>query len=413
MGYVVYALMIVIVCVVAFAIIRPIFSNATYSDVVPIPGFLFVLIAVVSGFLLGSLLLELGHFVGAKMGRYQISSVNCLGVCLKKNANGKTRLSFGGFDGFTGETKAVPTDVKSSNPRHMIYMPLFFFLLEVVACVSVMVYSQTKATASPSWIWGYVFAIVVLTASGIIFLYDIFPAPLDSKNDGYLITILTNDTNVEAYNQMLVAEDKISRGLPAGAAPVYESVTDFTSRVNDITLYEDLKNGDLAGALKICEYTIACKKTVSGNIYHNAIAQKTAILLYSKSLEEIKQYYIDLPLDDKKFIAGLATGACVRAYILISGLVEDSLSETETAMNKADSAVKGSGADKKPIEEKLIVDAVNKVLERHPDWDLSSYGFGAKPEEKKTEGTDAAKTAVTTPEKTDTEKTKEDEKDKK
>jgi hypothetical protein len=385
MGYVVYALMIAIAAVVGFAIIRPIFSDSNYTDVVPLNnGILFIFIAVVTGLLLGAALLELGHFIGAKMGHYEVTSWDCLGVCVKKDAKGKTKVAFSSFDGLTGETKVIPTDIKKSNPRHMIYMPLFFFLLEVVACVTTMVYSQTKATAGDiAWIWGYVFSITVLAISGIIFLYDVFPAPLDSKNDGYLITILTSETNVEAYNQMLVAEDKIAHGFPAGATPVYESVTDFTARVNDITLYEDLKKDDFVGALKILEYTIACKKTISGNIYHNAIAQKTAILLYTEPLEKVKQFYVDLPLEDKKYIAGLNTGACVRAYILISGLIEDSLSETETAMDKADSAVKGSGSDKKPIEEKLIVDSVKKVLTRHPDWDLSSYGFGVKAEEKK------------------------------
>jgi hypothetical protein len=389
MGYVVYALMLAIAVVVGFAIIRPIFSETNYVAVVPLNnGILFVLIAIVTGVLVSAFLLELGHFIGAKLGHYQIASWDCLGVCIKKGAKGKTKVSFASFDGITGETKVIPTDVKKSNPRHMIYVPLFFFFLEVVACVIVMVYSQTKAASditNISWIWGYVFSITVLAVSGMIFLYDIFPAPLDSKNDGYLITILTNETNVEAYNQMLLAEDKIAHGFPAGTTPVYESVTDFTARVNDITLYEDLKKGDFAGALKILEYTIACKKTVSANIYHNAIAQKTAILLFTEPLDKVKQFYIDLPLEDKKYIAGLNTGACVRAYILISGLVEDSLSETETAMDKADSAIKGSGSDKKPIEEKLVVDSVKKVLARHPDWDLSSYGFGAKDEEKKKE----------------------------
>jgi hypothetical protein len=379
MGYLVYALMIVIAIVVGLTVIRPVFGNADYANALPMNGILFILLAVIGGILVTAILLEVGHVLGALLGHYEVRSVNCLGIEVRKEAKGSWKPSFASFDGITGETRVTPKDIKTSNPRHFIYLPLFFFLLEVIACVAVMAFAKAKSVSEPSWIWGYVFACTVLAVGGMIFLYDIFPAPLDSKNDGYLITILTNQTNVEAYNQMLLAEDRIAKGLPAGETPVYEKVTDFTSRINDVAIYENLRKRDYQEAMRIVEFAIKSKDSVSSGVYHAAVAQKLALMFYLRPLEEVRQFYIDLPLDDKKYIASLSNGPCVRSYILISGLVEDSLSETEEAMGKADSALRGLGADKKPIEEELIREAVKKVLERHPDWDLSAFGFG-KPE---------------------------------
>jgi hypothetical protein len=79
------------------------------------------------------LFIELGHIIGCKFGHYDITSVNILGLNFKKQENGKYKFSFSEFDGFTGETKYVPEGCEKSNPRHIIYMPLVFLLIEVIA----------------------------------------------------------------------------------------------------------------------------------------------------------------------------------------------------------------------------------------------------------------------------------------
>jgi hypothetical protein len=51
-----------------------------------------------------------------------------LGIGAKRQKNGKMKFSFSDFDGLTGSTAIVPKDIKKSNPRHSIYLPLVFFL---------------------------------------------------------------------------------------------------------------------------------------------------------------------------------------------------------------------------------------------------------------------------------------------
>lgn len=376
MGYVVYALMLGLAVGVGFGVLRPYFSDSTTYGLAPFVNILFVLVAVLIGIVINAIFIEVGHIIGCKVGHYDITSVSILGFTFKKQENGKYKFSFAEFNGFTGETKYVPQDVKKSNPRHIIYMPLVFLLVEVVG-LSVLIalgQSQGRAGNLAMYWWGCVWGAVILTIGAMIYLYDIFPAALDARNDGYLLLILTNETNKEAYNQILIAEDRMAKGLPSGETPVYDSVTDFTARVNDVTLYQRLSTRDYNGALEILEKTIACKDKVSSGIYQEAIAQKTAIYIVSRPLAEAKQFYIGLPLDSKKYIAALSTAGAVRSYVLISGLIEESINETQEALNKADSALKKSG-DKKPIEEPLLKEAVMKVLEAHKDWDLSDYGY--------------------------------------
>ena len=357
MGYIVYALMLGGAVGVGFGVIRPILNDTSVAKELPMPGILLILLSVLVGAVLSAVVLELGHVLGAKIGGYKITSWNCLGLCWKRGKDNKFKFGFGGFDGLTGETKVVPNDVEKSNPRPMIFMPLVLFLIEVVLCVVLMVLGQN----------------------------DIFPAALDSKNDGAYILIFNNKTNVQAFNQILMAEDKMAHGEDIGETQVYESVTDFTVKLNDVALYKALQDKNYDEALRINEFTIKCKNSVNSKVYLNAVAQKMALHLYLNPFEEAKEEYIGLKLEEKKFIANLSTGPAVRAYILISGLVEESEGETKLAMDKAESAIKTSGEDKRAAEEYLMKEALKKIVAKHKDWDFSEYGDLGLGEEKKEE----------------------------
>jgi hypothetical protein len=378
MGYLAYAMMLAIALCVALLIVRPIFDNQSYLAAAPMNGFGYVVLAILAGILFNSLLLEFGHLIGAHLGKFKIYKWNCLGFSVKTDKDGKKKAGFSDFAGLTGETDIYPTDVKKSNPRHFIYLPLFFFLLEAVLCVVLIVFAKRKASVDGElvYVWMELFLDLVLCIGGMIFLYDIFPTQVDGLNDGYLLNILVNDTNKEAYNQMLLTQYQLAMGQPVGASPVYDKVTDFTAQVNDVTIYLKLAAKDYKGALEIVEKTIACKSTVSSNVYQDAVAEKTGLLFFTGDFEEAKKFFIALPLDSKKHIAALGNITCVRAYVLASGLVEESLTETQAALEKAQGTLKKLPADKAKVEKEILGAAVDMVLAKHADWDLLSYGYG-------------------------------------
>ena len=363
MGYLVYALMLGIALGVGLGVIQPMLNTVT----TPIHRIAFIVLAVLAGILLNALLLEFGHLLGAKLGKYKVMRFTLLGFSWKRKKDEKFRFTFGEYDGLTGETYVLPKDPKTSKPGFMIHMPLLFLLAEVVALVILIVLSESK-----NFVGWKPFFVTILAVAAMIFLYDIFPAPLDSKNDGYLLTILTNETNRVAYNEMLLAEDKLKNGEPAQDIPVYEEVTNFTYRLNRISFFARLSEGKYEDAMAINEKTIACEKKVSSSVFNEAIAEKTSLILLTQPLEDGREFFIALPMEAKKYIASLSSTAAVRAYLLVSGLVEDSEIETGNALGKIRSSVKKEGTDIKKIEERVMRDACLKVKERHPDWDFSN-----------------------------------------
>lgn len=372
MGWIVYILMLAVAAAVGFGMLRPALSE--YA--LPMNNILFVVICVVAGILLSAILLEVGHILGAKIGKYNILKVNILGIQFKKKKDNKFHFSFSfSFDGLTGETLMAPKDVEKSNPRHSIYLPLLFLLIEVIACAVSMAIGIGFRSNDASWQAAYVAGLVVLVIVILVNLYNIFPAALDSKNDGYLMTILNNKTNVQAYNNLLAAQEKMLFGEPVPETPIYQEVTDFTNSLNQMAIYKALGDKDYEKALEINQYTIASKDHVSSKVYSTAIAQKLSLEFLTKGLEEVKDEYIDLPLDNKKFIAELSAAPSIRAYLLVSGLIDESETEAKAALERSDKAIKSSGEEKKNIEIELIKLSLKKVIEAHPDWDFSDYNL--------------------------------------
>lgn len=391
MGYLCYALMLAIAVTVGLTVVRPIFSDTSLAAFAPMNQIGFVILAVLAGVIINAVLIEVGHLVGAKIGKYKVISWCCLGFCFKRNDKDKMKFCFSNFEGITGDTKIVPLDEKKSNPKPMIYFPLLFLLLEVVGCVAVIAMAGAFGGV---WFWWKAFVAVILAIAGMLYLYDIFPAALDNKNDGYLLTILTNETNKVAYNQILIAENKMASGEKVENSPIYDKVTNFTFRINNVSLYQRLAEEKIDEALAINEKTIASKDTVSTSIFNDAVTQKVALTLAYKPLAEGKEMFIALPLDQKKYIASMNSAAAVRAYILISGLVEDSITETKLALDRVDASVKKDQSELQTTEEKLMKKAIDIVIAAHPDWDFSDYGLGKTVEVKKEEPKPEEKTEV-------------------
>jgi hypothetical protein len=399
MGYVAYAMMLAIALIVALVVIRPLITDTT-TDQLPMNSYLFVFLIVIVSIIVNALFVELGHLLGAKMGHYTIDSWICLGMGVKRQKDGKMKFAFSDFDGLTGFTAIVPTDIKKSNPRHSIYMPLAFFFLEVVASVVMIILGRIMAfEKAPSL---EIAGVLLMTISGMIYLYDIFPAAVDGANDGYLMTILNNQTNIEAYNQVLLQQHQLYLGEKTGNLQVYESVTDFTVAINAVSIASALSKGDYEKALEINEKTIACKAKVSSGVYEEAVAQKTAIYFLCRPLEEAKEFFIGLPLEDKKHIAGLSTIVCVRAYVLASGLAEESVIETEAALEKADRTLNKLPKSQVDLERRLLSLSLEKVAAAHKDWDLSDYNYLRV--DVKTDETEKAPEASATDEKEDIKK---------
>nr|MCR5078635.1 hypothetical protein [Bacilli bacterium] len=362
--FLVYVVMIVVAVLFGIFWIRPTIENLSNPL---IPGIVLVVISLVVGIILNAVLLEFGHYLGAKMGHYDIRSFVILGLGKKaKEGEEKTKFGFHKFSGLTGETKVVPTDVEKCRLGGYITLPLLFFLLEAIGCAVMIAIGNANHTNGAGMLAPI--GITLLGVAAMIVIYDYFPTRLDEVTDGYLMMVTSKNINKIAYNNILLAEEAVRMGKPAPKTPIYETVTDFTFELNLRSYYEAVEKKDIKTALNILELAINTDKGFSKSNFYKAKAMKLALLLEDPRSVQGRKMYDELDDGTKSFISALESPAAVRCYILISSFIEQAEGECNFAIEKAEKTLKNENPEYAPYEKATLERLVDFCRANHPGW---------------------------------------------
>ena len=341
-------------------------SKANESYALPMNSFLFCILSILIAFFVNVIGHELLHALGAKIGGYKVVSVNILGLCFERKA--KKPIRFSEFDGVTGETKIAPTSKEKKSLKPYVWCPLFGYAIEVATCITLITSIKENPESNAQWL--IVASILFILISSMIAFYELFPLKLDSINDGYRLRLLSNPTNIEAYNQMLIIEDKLRNGETIKSVKIYDEITEYTVSCNMYAIYFYLGNGDYAKAEEIVNILLKHKKILSLQEYNRLIAQKLYIDILTKPLAEAKEIYKEIAdTGIRRFIANDVSMPSIRAYILIAGMIEESQGEIKYAISKISKAKKKSLQSEIKIEEKLVENAIEVVYKNHPNWE--------------------------------------------
>ena len=339
-------------------------------------GFAYILYvagAVILGAILNACLYELGHVLGAKVGKYEILSVTILGLCFYKE-EGKRKVRFASFDGLTGETKIVPKKgmEDKANPYPYLLFSSLFFIIEAIAVMVVFTLfkdSSNKALTDVAY-----FVLTVGAIGLVILVYNILPFRIDSITDGYRLTMVSNPKNRAAFNELLRVEYEIQQGNQDVEVKIFDEITNFTADLNLNKVYALLDKKEYSAAEEILDKIIAAKDSVDGKVYIRARAQKIYINLITRNLEEAKAYYDkEVPVSERREISNDVSMASIRAYLLMSGLLDKSRSECIIALNNVYRAFKHTPKNRQQTEITLFNEALDRVCTAHPDWELDGY----------------------------------------
>ena len=375
--FIVYIGMFAIALLVGLLVIKPIIEN--YYSALPLHPAVIIVLGLIGGVILNASMLEGGHLLGAKVGKYRVVKSTILGLSFKKE-NGKTKVGLSGFDGLVGETKVAPLDVKESSLTAFLFFPILFLFIEFIACMVGIVICQGQEGSNPSIAWLHVLLVTILTVAGMIYLYDLFPANIESRTDGYLFVLLGKPANKEAFNNLLLAEAAAYEKQPIPETPVYTELTDFTVYLNSLTVYRLLTENKVPEALAVLEPIINAERDVSVIVKLQAKALKLATLLEEEKKEKGKALYEELTDEEKKYIASLGSLTALRCYALIAAFIESSESEVNYAIDKAEKSIKTCEPNIKEAEKSLLQLDVDLIREAHPSWDVYKLPWEEKEE---------------------------------
>ena len=367
---------IVYIVIIALAVLFGIFVLKEHSSETSINGvgYVFYIIgSVIGGALFNGILFEVAHILGAKVGKYDIISVNIFGLCFYKE-NDKRKVKFSGYDGLTGETRIVPKKdmVEKANPYPYLLFGSLFFAVEAVGVM----FAFTFLTATKDYTLGDI-AYGLLTGGAIgliILIYNILPMQVDSMTDGYRLTMVSNPKNRAAFNELLRVEYEIEQGNTDIEIKVFDEITNFTADLNLNRVYALLDKKDYKPAEEILDKIIDAKEDISAKVYIRARAQKIYINLITKDLEKAREYYDkEVSVSERREISNDVSMASIRAYLLMSGLLDRSRSECIIALNNVYRAFKHTPKNRQEVEVTLFNEALDKVVAAHPDWELEGY----------------------------------------
>lgn len=364
---IIYLIMIAVALIVGFTAISDAFTRL-YS-ITGLNSFVFAIAVIASGLVFNMLMLEVFHIIGGKMGKYNIVSVNVVGLCFYRN-EGKWKFGFKDFDGLTGETKLAPKS-KDSNLKPYVWLPLFMYIIELIGCIILYSVGSAEADAKSPLRWLAIAALLWIVVSSMMALYNFVPVKLDSMTDGYRLMLITKKINTEALNEVMRIENLQREGKEIDSIRVFDEITDFTASVNLYSIYEDLAKGNYEDAEKLIDKIIEQKDKVSGLTANRLIAQKLYIKVITLPKEEAQKYYDSEVGDDiRRFISNDISMESLRAYVLIAGILDESLGEVQYANSRKQKALKRSLSGRVGIESKLYDDAIKLVSKAHPDWEI-------------------------------------------
>lgn len=375
-GLIVYMLIFAVAIVFGLTVLQPYFVNSTFSS--GLIYALFILGAIATGIIVCAILLEIGHVIGAKIGKYIIISVCILHIAFLKE-EGKSKVKFSNFDGLTGETKILPKDEKS-NPRPYLLMGTLLISLWIAGAVVIFMFNKDLLRTTKSDM-AYFF-LTVAVVSGVCLFYNLFPVKLDAINDGYRLSLVSNVRNREAFNELLRVEYEISQGKENIEIKTFTELTNFTADLNMNKVYILLDKKEYKEADELLDLVLENKNNVSYRVYLRALSMKVFIQFASKEIEEAIKYVEDnFNLELRKEIFDDNSLVSIRAYVLISGLVDNSKSECNLALNKVYKAYKRTPKSRKEAELQLFNQALDLVVEAHPKWEVDKYKLESQTKE--------------------------------
>lgn len=369
-GLVVYLLIITLAIVFGFTVLQQHVAESTLNGFYYI---LYIMGAVAVGTLFNAVLFEMAHVIGAKVGKYDVISVNILGFFFHKEEN-KRKVRFSSYDGLTGETKIVPKEgmVEKANPYPYLLFGSLFFALEAIAVMFAFTFLRESEDAG---LKDVAYAILIIGAIGfVILLYNILPFQIDSITDGYRMTMVSNPKNRAAFNELLRVDYLMKQGKADIEVKTFDEITNFTADLNLNKVYALLDKKSYKEAEIILDKIIAAKDGIDEKVYIRSRAQKIYIGLIDKDINEARAYYDkEVPVSERREISNDVSMASIRAYLLMSGLLDKSRSECIIALNNVYRAFKYTPKNRQITEVALFNEALQKVIDAHPDWELEGY----------------------------------------
>ncbi len=336
---------------------------APANSVLGSKSFLFFIIAILIGFIICVILMEIGHIIGALIGGYRIVSVSFMWLNFRKVDN-KLTVKLLPFDGFTGETKIAPKKEKA-NPLPFFWGGTLLLLVVLILGIYLPVFILADETVYVYLKYG---SYVVSIIAGLLLVYNIIPLPLDTKNDAIMMKNVTKE-NIKVFNELCLLKESLMKGESFTELTPFSETDYLKSQWNYYVYLAKTYQGEYQQAEAIIDSLIQDSDKLSEDVYRELSAAKVFLIIMGKSIEDAKEYFKGLSQAQRKLISDYNSVEGSRNYFALLALVIESKDDAVAIYKKYQAKKKHMVETGRLFDEEQLMGLVlNKIHEHHPDW---------------------------------------------
>lgn len=355
-------LIIFVVFLYAFVVIKTLFdSNNNFF--VGSEKTKFIIIAVISGFLLYTIIYQLGKIVFALLLGFKIVAVNILVIDIK-NHDGKWKIDFAFPEGCGGNVHVLPKK-EDEKCFPLIYQFGGVIFVVLFAVLLPLIFYFVDSTRKMAYI-----ALVLSLISIVVLLANFIPLYTDGINDGFTMRLLLNKDNTRVYMDNLRQYTALNYGIGELKKLEYDNYGDvFQTKSLIYQYYYYIKNNDLVNAEKTCLKILEHKEYLSDEEVDLAEVNKLYFILLKEDSDKCYDYYYSLDKEYRKYALSTNNYETLKVGFLLAGKVEKTYDLYEHLL-KYENKLKDNYYPLCLENEKvLIANAKKIVLDIFPDWE--------------------------------------------
>ena len=351
----------VVVLILSYFLGQAIFSDA--GNAFGTQPYGYAILAIICGYILGTILYELGKLIFGKIAGYNLIYINLFGFTFIKNKDNKTSFRFTKFENYGGKTLMAPKSNKSCLSLYLLGGSIFSSIITALMIVGSHLLVKEIGLRMLIYI-EYIMATVML----IILIFNLAPFLNDDLFDGFVLRLVHHYKFKEQYHKILLEENALITGR--GELLYFEDVDYSNPLISKASLYNYyyLLDKDEEKAKIMLQIGLDNSNYLPDEDVGILLSNKYYFKLMNDNYEKVGEEFYKEEKGYRKISVSYNNYETIKTALLVSSLVDSSYDLYEHILNVMDKKKNNFSCLRLEKENQLIDRALEFIKIKKEDW---------------------------------------------
>ena len=351
----------VVVLILSYFLGQAIFSDA--GNAFGTQPYGYAILAIICGYILSTILYELGKLIFGKIAGYNLIYINLFGFTFIKNKDNKTSFRFTKFENYGGKTLMAPKSNKSCLSLYLLGGSIFSSIITALMIVGSHLLVKEIGLRMLIYI-EYIMATVML----IILIFNLAPFLNDDLFDGFVLRLVHHYKFKEQYHKILLEENALITGR--GELLYFEDVDYSNPLISKASLYNYyyLLDKDEEKAKEMIQIGLDNSNYLPDEVVGILLSNKYYFKLMNDNYEKVGEEFYKEEKGYRKISVSYNNYETIKTALLVSSLVDSSYDLYEHILNVMDKKKNNISSIRLEKENQLIDRALEFIKIKKEDW---------------------------------------------